>query len=164
MLFKNVFVKVLCLFAVVSLVGCQGTSTSSSKYKTSGQTLKVNSQTVPVIKSKDGVQDIPWTMSRIKFKKALFFSDMPKFTLQSRHQRIIGNTGCNTIYGTYNIDVAQQRLKFQVNAGHQSCNGALAQEAELMDALSRVEYFSLQAKTLSMYDASRQMLIQAEIR
>ena len=50
----------------------------------------------------------------------------------------------------------------QVNAGHSSCDGALAQEAELVDALQRIQRFQLVGNTLYLLDQSGQRLIQAQ--
>lgn len=116
-----------------------------------------------MIKSKDGIQDVKWTIKSIKSKKALYFNQMPSVLLQSNVQRVIGNTGCNSIYGSYQIDVSKRTIQFKTSAGHQSCDNALAQEAELMDAFARVQYFAVQNKNITFYDANRQVLITAEI-
>lgn len=50
----------------------------------------------------------------------------------------------------------------EVNAGHSSCDGALAQEAELVDSLQRIKRFQLVGNTLYLLDQSGQRLIQAE--
>jgi len=50
----------------------------------------------------------------------------------------------------------------QVNAGHSSCDGALAQEAELIDSLQRIQKFQLVGNTLYLLDQSGQRLIQAQ--
>ncbi|PIL77470.1 META domain-containing protein, partial [Acinetobacter baumannii] len=54
------------------------------------------------------------------------------------------------------------KLDMEVNAGHSSCDGALAQEAELVDSLQRIKRFQLVGNTLYLLDQSGQRLIQAE--
>lgn len=164
---KCVFLAITILSS--TLLACQSspptTLSQQSKAKTGFTTIEVTRRSAPVIKSKDGVQDIPWTITQVKYKKALFFNQMPSLTLQSASQRITGSTGCNSIYGQYNINVSAKTLTLDGNAGHQTCNNALAQEADLMDALKRVSSFELQGKsTIKFYDANRQLLIQAEQR
>lgn len=147
----------------ILLAACQSQPTANSKKQgitTTKATQKVAA--LPVIQSKDGVQDIRWTLSLIKNKKALFFNQMPNLLLQSNNQRVFGHTGCNTLYGSYQIDAAKQTIRFQTKAGHQACDNALAQEAELLDALARVTTFKLQGQQIYFYDAQRQMLLQAQ--
>ena len=47
-------------------------------------------------------------------------------------------------------------------AGHYSCNKALAQEADLMDAIQRVTRFQFDGTNLYLLDAKGQRLIQAQ--
>lgn len=165
-----VFTQVFLLMATVLLAACQsspppqsGSKQGVTKQHSANTSLQIRTQNVPVITSKDGIQDIKWTITSVKSKKALYFNQMPSVLLQSSVQRVIGNTGCNSIYGSYQIDPTKRTIQFKTNAGHQSCDNALAQEAELMDALARVHYFTVQKKNITFYDANRQVLITAEI-
>ena len=126
--------------------------------------LEISRRAVPIIKSKDGVQDIPWTITQVKYKKALYFNQMPNILLQSNSQRLVGSTGCNGLFGTYQINVPNRTLSIDASAGYETCNNALAQEADLMDALKRVEKFEINAQGIRFYDANRQIVIQAEQR
>ena len=47
-------------------------------------------------------------------------------------------------------------------AGHDSCPKALAQEADLMDLIQRVERFQFDGTNLYLLDAKGQRLIQAQ--
>ena len=69
---------------------------------------------------------------------------------------------CQTEDYDLRIRFSQQKLDMQVNAGHSSCDGALAQEAELVDALQRIQRFQLVGNTLYLLDQSGQRLIQAQ--
>ena len=82
--------------------------------------------------------------------------------MNSAVQTVQGNTGCNMIYGRYTYNFALQQLDLDVRAGHQSCDGALAQEAELMDVLQRVKRFKLQGNQILLLDQSGQILVQAQ--
>ena len=162
---------VILSVSVLLLTACQSTpqktqyQTKNTAQKTTGLTrLEISKRTVPIIKSKDGVQDIPWTITQVKYKKALYFNQMPNILLQSNSQRLIGSTGCNALFGQYQINVPNRTLSIDASAGYENCNNALAQEADLMDALKRVEKFEITAQGIRFYDANRQIVIQAEQR
>lgn len=151
------------------LIACQSqpitkTAPTQRTVQTSAVTTQVTRREVPVIKSKDGVQDIRWVMTQIKFKKALFFNQTPFVVLNSASQRVQAHTGCNAIQGTYQTNVAAKTIRFNVNAGHMSCDNALSQEADLMDAFARTEYFQISGQNIQFLDKSRQVLMIAEQR
>lgn len=112
--------------------------------------------------SADGIQDIDWQITQISGHKAKFFTQWPTLSLNSAIKTVSGHTGCNAVFGRYTFDFSQQKLDMQVNAGHLSCDGALAQEAELVDALQRIQRFQLVGNTLYLLDQSGQRLIQAQ--
>lgn len=115
---------------------------------------------VPIIRSRDGIQDIRWTISKINGRSAQFFVNQPHLILQSTVQQVSGNTGCNAISGTYQL--MGTLFKMKAIADHQSCDNALAQEADLMDALSRVQSLTLQGNTLNLLDVNREILVQLQ--
>ena len=47
-------------------------------------------------------------------------------------------------------------------AGHNSCDNALAQEADLMDSMQRVKKFQFDGTNLYLLDEKGQRLIQAQ--
>lgn len=166
-----VFSIMTLLMTAFLLTACQSapqqskSKSQATKTTNTGLTrLEISRRAVPIIKSKDGVQDIPWTITQVKYKKALYFNQMPNILLQSNSQRLIGSTGCNALFGQYQINVANRTITMDASAGHQTCNNALAQEADLMDALKRVEKFEITAQGIRFYDANRQIVIQAEQR
>ncbi len=112
--------------------------------------------------SADGIQDIDWQITQISGHKAKFFNQWPILSLNSAVKTVSGHTGCNAVFGRYTFNFSQQKLDMQVNAGHSSCDGALAQEAELVDALQRIQRFQLVGNTLYLLDQSGQRLIQAQ--
>ena len=154
--------KALMLGVATLLVACQ----SSAPQKTHTTTLhpkhRQQPPTMQMRKSSDGVQDIAWQIVSIQNKKGLFFNQYPSFTLNAAAKTVSGSTGCNIIYGRYRYEFAQQNIDFDVMVGHDSCPKALAQEADLMDALQRIERFQLDGTNLYLLDKSGRRLIQAQ--
>lgn len=158
---KAFFNKTLIFSAAVMLAACQ--SQPQPAQKNTLQPKRVTQPpTMQVRKSTDGVQDVDWQITSIQGKRALFFNQYPGFQLNSISKMVSGHTGCNNIYGRYKYDFTQRKLDFDVMAQHQSCNRALAQEADLMDAIQRVERFQLDGANLYLLDAKGQRLIQAQ--
>jgi heat shock protein HslJ len=146
------------VIAGVLVVGCQSspkTSSGSTKAGTSERPLKV-------IRSADGVQDIDWEIKQIQGQKARYYRQMPSLRLNSAAKLVQGHTGCNNVYGQYTIDNAKRSLTLMTKAGYQSCDNALAQEADLADALQRVQRYQQSGQQLNLLDARGQVLIQAE--
>lgn len=158
---KVFFRTSLILSAGLLLVACQ--SSPPPVQKTTLQPKRV-SQLPPmqVHKSTDGIQDVEWQINLIQNKRALFFNQYPGFTLNSTTKSMTGHTGCNAIFGRYSFDLAQQKLDFDAMAEHHSCDKALAQEAELMDAIQRVERFQFDGTNLYLMDGKGQRLMQAQ--
>lgn len=158
---KAFFNKTFILSTVVMLAACQ--SQPSKVQKNTLQPKRVTQlPSMQVRKSTDGVQDVDWQITMIQNKRALFFNQYPSFSLNSVSKLVSGHTGCNNLYGRYTYDFAQRKLDFDVMAGHYSCNKALAQEADLMDAIQRVTRFQFDGTNLYLLDAKGQRLIQAQ--
>lgn len=158
---KAFFNKTFILSTVVMLAACQ--SQPSKVQKNTLQPKRVTQlPSMQVRKSTDGVQDVDWQITMIQNKRALFFNQYPSFSLNSVSKLVSGHTGCNNLYGRYTYDFAQRKLDFDVMAGHYSCNKALAQEADLMDAIQRVTRFQFVGTNLYLLDAQGQRLIQAQ--
>ncbi len=158
---KAFFNKTFILSTVVMLAACQ--SQPSKEQKNTLQPKRVTQlPSMQVRKSTDGVQDVDWQITMIQNKRALFFNQYPSFSLNSVSKLVSGHTGCNNLYGRYTYDFAQRKLDFDVMAGHYSCNKALAQEADLMDAIQRVTRFQFDGTNLYLLDAKGQRLIQAQ--
>ena len=157
--------KLLFLSSFLGLVACQSTTAPVQKNKLqSHATSTRTSQQLPqpARKSIDGVQDVTWTISSVHQKRAKFYNQTPFLILNSAAQTVQGSTGCNVIFGGYTYNFALQQLDLDVRAGHQSCDGALAQEAELVDALQRVKRFKLQGNQILLLDQTGQTLLQAQ--
>ena len=158
---KAFFNKSLIISTALVISACQ-----SQPQTTQSKTLqpkRVNQlPTLQVRKSTDGVQDVTWQITHIHNKRALFFNQYPNFALNSATNLVSGHTGCNNRYGRYTYNFAQRRLDFDVMAGHNSCDKALAQEADLMDSMQRVKKFQFDGTNLYLLDEKGQRLIQAQ--
>ena len=155
--------QVITILGSLALVACSGQPTS----KPTLQPLPAGAKTVVLTQQKvkvspDGVQDIAWKIVQIKQQRANFYQQVPSLTLNSAVKTVSGHTGCNSVFGRYDMNAAQKTLDLTVQAGHQSCDGALAQEADLVDALQRVERFQLNGDQLLLQDKMGQTLIQAQ--
>lgn len=147
---------------LIGLAGCQSSQPSTSLETRPVLKQKVVTQASSKQLSRDGVQDVNWRIVKIKSQPAKFFNQVPFIRLNSVSRTVTGHTGCNTVFGRYDINTTQKTLNLTAKAGHQSCDQALAQEADLADALERVSRFQLNNKQLYLQDRTGQILIQAE--
>lgn len=157
--------KFLFFSISLGLVACQSTTAPVQKANPQKQIKArpvTNPLPQPARKSVDGIQDVTWKITSIRQKRAKFFNQTPFFILNSAIQTVQGSTGCNAIFGRYTYNFSLQHLDLDVRAGHQSCDGALAQEAELVDALQRVKRFNIQGNEMLLLDQSGQILLQAQ--
>ena len=139
---------VIMLFAVF-LIACQSTPTPKSS----------NEKPLKVIKTSDGLQNISWKMISVNGKKAQFFFQQPSLMLNSQSQRVQGHTGCNAIFGDYRLNSQTQQLSMTVKATHQSCDHALAQEADLLQGLMAVQRYQFSGNSLNLLDGQGNILI-----
>jgi heat shock protein HslJ len=155
------FHKTLILSCALLLTACQSQPTQIAKNSLHPKRVS-ELPPMQVRKSNDGIQDVNWQITMIQNKRALFFNQYPSFMLNSVTKTISGHTGCNNIYGSYQYDLSQRKMSFDVRAQHFSCDKALAQEADLMDAMQRIERFQIEGTNLYLLDAKGQRLIQAQ--
>ncbi len=154
------------LILTTLVAACQSTQVSTQKQQS--HTIRSASHylkhsAVPTAQvSSDGVQDVSWQITQIQQQRAKFFNHIPNIRLNSSLNTVTGHTGCNPIFGRYHYNFAQSTLNFDVKAGHQSCDGALVQEANLMDLLQRVTSFKVQGSELLLLDQNSQILIKAQ--
>jgi heat shock protein HslJ len=142
------------LSAAFLLAGCQ-----SASHVPSAASAERPAQ---AMRSMDGVQDERWEITRISGQKAKFFHHQPYLQFSSQFKQLRGNTGCNELAGSYELDAGQRSVKINARAGHFSCDAALAQEAVLMDALQDAERFQLKGGQLILQDKSGRDLLQAQ--
>ncbi|MEG2359676.1 META domain-containing protein [Acinetobacter sp.] len=142
------------LSAAFLLAGCQ-----SASHVASAASAERPAQ---AMSSMDGVQDVRWEITQISGQKAKFFHHQPYLQFSSQFKQLRGNTGCNELAGSYELDAGQRTVKLNARAGHFSCDAALAQEAVLMDALQDAERFQLKGGQLMLQDKSGRDLLQAQ--
>ncbi|ANF81103.1 hypothetical protein A3K93_02085 [Acinetobacter sp. NCu2D-2] len=139
------------LFALV-LVGCQ----SSTSQKT---TINSKERPLHVTRSPDGLQNIRWKILEIDGQKAKFFQQDPYLELNANLKRVNGHTGCNPIFGKYQLNTHTGIIDIDVKAGHQSCDQALAQEASLMNALNEVKRYKIVGNRLQIMNTTGQIVL-----
>ncbi|WP_374572794.1 META domain-containing protein [Acinetobacter sp.] len=142
------------LSAALLLAGCQSASHAPSAASAE--------RPAQAMRSMDGLQDERWEITQISGQKAKFFHHQPYLQFGSQFRQLRGNSGCNELAGSYELDAGQRTVKLNARAGHFSCDGALAQEAVLMDALQDAERFQLKGGKLILQDKSGRDLLQAQ--
>lgn len=151
------------LISCLGLMACQNSPTQTGTIKSHGKSLGNSiEQPLKVIRVNDGIQDIPWTIVQIVGQKAKFFHHQPYLQFNSQFRQIQGNTGCNTISGTYVIDTLKHSIDLNARAGYFSCDSALAQEAELSDALQAATQFQIKGKHMTMQNSRGQTVLVLE--
>ena len=151
------------LISCLGLMACQSSPTQKVTTKSQGKSYGNSvEQPLKVIRMNDGIQDIPWTIVQIAGQKAKFFHHQPYLQFSSQFRQIQGNTGCNNISGTYVIDTLKHSIDLNARAGYFSCDSALAQEAELSDALQAATQFQIKGKHMTMQNSRGQNVLVLE--
>lgn len=166
---KFKWLKLVLLSSSLGLMACQSTpqqkivtqnvkplktATVPSAQNSAYKPLLVNSNAV------NGLTDLKWELISINSKNPQPFINQPYLYLQSPAHAVSGSTGCNALTGTYST-TDPKAIKIQALAGHMVCNDALAQEAEIMDVLGRVNSYQLQQNMLYLYDRNGALLLTA---
>ena len=152
---KKIIIKSAnCLFftfLLAGLIACQS------------QTAVKNSSTperpLQPTRNQDGIQNMQWKITHIGSTQAKYFHQQPALQFNSQSKRLQGNTGCNTIFGEYQLNTQSHTLSILAKASHQSCDGALAQEAELMDLLLAVRRYQSDGQRLRLLNDKGQTVI-----
>lgn len=132
---KNFFLVSMSAFFMTCLMGCQSNTPSSKSQISSAE------HPLHVIRGQDGIQNVRLKMIEINGEKAKFFQQEPYFELQPNQRLLLGNTGCNPLFGTYRLDTQLSKIDFDARAGYQYCSDALAQEAELISILNDIQSY-----------------------
>lgn len=144
------------------LVGCQSQPTTATRSKPSAQPLPVITLPTPVMGSAQQpvLVGTTWYIQQIKTKRAEAYTQQPLMKFNERSQ-VSGSTGCNTLYGEYSLGVSGE-LNVRVGISRSICAGALAQEADLIDAFDRTRRYELQGKQLLLKDERGQVVMKAQ--
>lgn len=149
----TIFMASICCLNALFLTACQSNSAPKNTKVTS------NERPLNVIRSHDGVQNLRWKILEIEGQKAQFIQQDPYIEMNANQQRVNGNTGCNALFGKYQLNTQTMKMDLDVKAGHQSCHGALAQEAELMTALNDIQSYKLVGNRIQFYNAGGQLIL-----
>lgn len=141
---KNFVVGMMALLLTAPLFsGCQSTRVQKGSTE----------RPLHVIRSFDGVQNKNWRIVELLGQPPRFFVQQPSLYLNAQHFRVQGNTGCNALWGSYQVNTQTKQISLEAKAGHQSCDQALPQEANLMDALFQIRRFELQGTQIWFFNA-----------
>ena len=158
------WVKLLILTSSLALAACQSTPpTKIVTKKTTAMTSTTVYKPLLVQQGITGLTDINWDIVSLNSKNPQIFVNKPYLFFQGATQRVAGSTGCNALRGGYETQ-ATNNIKFQASAGHMSCDNALAQEADIIDVLSRTVSYQLQQNMLYLYDQQGGLLLTAKRR
>lgn len=159
----------LLLAGLTLLVGCQSRDQARDSIRDQARDQSA-SRIVPlpavhlpsVAEIQHPLLETRWQIVQIKGRPAQQYSAAPYLQLTAQG-RVLGSTGCNTLSGEYSLGLADD-LNLRSNATRQDCLGALAQEANLMDALDQVRHYDIQPQGLLLRDARRQVVLRAQVR
>ncbi len=168
------WLKLVLLSSSLAITACQSTTSQkivTQKVATSAtaQTASANQNTgnpatyrplTVKVAGIPGLTDLRWDLVSINSKNPQPFINRPYLFLQSTAKAVSGSTGCNALSGKYESGDLKS-LKIQALAGHMTCDDALAQEAEIMDVLGRVNRYQLQQNMLYLYDQNGGLLLTA---
>ncbi len=163
------WIKLLIITSSLALGACQSTPSNKivNKKPTSVTAVMSNQVAYKPLQlsnhSISGLTDINWDIVSLKSKNPQVFINRPYLFLQANNQRVAGSTGCNALRGSYETPAANNII-FQALAGHMSCDNSLAQEADILDVLSRTKTYQLQQNMLFLYDEQGQLLLTAKRR
>ena len=147
----------LCIGII--LAACQS---QPKKHKIQTNNKASQERPLKVIRSQDGLQDIAWQIKQINGQNARFYGQNPSLKFNSQLGSLQGHTGCNELYGRYVLDAQQKKLSLEARAGYYSCDQALAQEAELAEALGNVRRYQVSSQQLVLLDERGRSLIIAQ--
>jgi len=146
---KTVF-QITVVIVLVSIMGACKTASSSVK-------------TQP-----DGITEKYWKLIEINGKPVVWDESATReafIILKDEDHRVNGHGGCNTLFGTYEIDRTANRIKFSQMASTMMACLNMEIENELKRALEMVDNYSLSAdgKYLSLNRARMAPLARFEV-
>jgi len=116
----------------------------------------------------DGITEKYWKLIEINGKPVVWDESATReafIILKDENNRVNGNGGCNTLYGTYEIDKTAYRIKFSQMASTMMACLNMEIENELKRALEMADNYSLSAdgKYLSLNRARMAPLARLEV-
>ena len=148
----------------------QSPSDFSDKQPSSDAQSKVAAEQVKaVVEHTEGITEKYWKLIEINGKAVVFNETTggreASLILKNEDNRVNGNGGCNTFFGTYEIDPTSLRIKFSQMASTMKACLNMEVEGELLKALEMVDNYSLSAdgKYLSLNRARMAPLARFEV-
>ena len=103
-----------------------------------------------------GITEKYWKLIEIRGQKVTaenFASKEPHLILKSTDNRVNGNGGCNSFFGTYELDSTTNRISFsKIGATRMACLKPTV-EAEFFNVLETVDNYTVKNDTLQLNKA-----------
>ena len=141
----------------------------SCKTSTAAQSKVATEQPKAIAEQTNGITEKYWKLIEINGKPVVFNESAggreASLILKNEDNRVNGNGGCNTFFGTYEIDPARLRIKFSQMASTMKACLNMEIEGELLKALEMADNYSLSAdgKYLSLNRARMAPLARFEV-
>lgn len=107
--------------------------------------------------------DTRWTIDQLGQSKMQSFTELPMLVFAAKNQQIWGSTGCNRLTGSYVLG-STTALTIRASMSRLNCEGALAQEAKILDALDQTRAYQLSGQMLRLLDRNNQVIVLAHTR
>ena len=144
------------------LTACQSTSAPTRQAKATQIVPHPEQpiQTAVPIKQLTPLQGTTWQIIEVKGRVASIHVERAWLQLSNQTNRIEGSTGCNRLWGDYTL-AANQAIKLRGFNSQQNCEGALVQEANLLDAFDQTVAYRLDAAGLVLIDGNQNIVLRA---
>ena len=144
------------------LTACQSTSAPTRQAKATRIVAHPEQpiQTAVPIEQLTPLRGTTWQLIEIKGRVAQNYAERPWLQLSNQTNRIEGSTGCNRLWGDYSF-AANQQITLRGYNGQRNCEGALVQEANLLDAFDQAISYRLDAAGLVLIDRNQNILLRA---
>jgi heat shock protein HslJ len=144
---------VVVLISLMMLAGCSSKSQPAQRSNASVEPATV--QTPPLLEKR-------WRIYQLGRSKMQSFSEAPVLVFAVKNQQLWGSTGCNRLTGNYVLGPAGE-LTIRASMSRLNCEGALAQEAKILDALDQTRSYQLTGQMLRLLDGRNQVVLLAQI-
>jgi heat shock protein HslJ len=116
-----------------------------------------------LLKQGDGIAEKYWKLVEVNGRPVPRLDREPQMTLRTDGNRVTGFGGCNHFTGSYRLDAAVLRIRFeQIAATMRACLTGMDTEAAFLAALRGADNYSLNGDVLSLNRARMAPLARFE--
>lgn len=146
----------------VLLSACQSTPSSTAQTRATRVVLHPERPIQPAvpIQQLTPLQGTTWQIIEIKGRIASIHVERAWIEFSNQTNRLQGSTGCNRLWGDYSL-AANNAIKMRGYNGQRNCEGALVQEANLLDAFDQTIAYRLDAAGLVLIDGNQNVVLRA---